>query len=464
PTTLNTRERDRLLATVLSRMPEPDLRAGLERLGSRTDLPRVVVNAANALRRSRGLTEAVGRPPYRAVLPFLAASAAEPCLSETVDELGDASDDPRHEQLEAALETVRSSFPDSTIAVMLASVATEDMPASAVCLDILRTDERYGMTGWWSGGEPGQDQPSDEAPRGEQGDGTTTGGGTEDHDEGAEGELTGPSMSDGPEGVPEVQRAARRERRRTAADERRRRQDAARRAAEELRRKRREDRSRQSRRPPPGPVPVSPTDERRPPGRRPAPTLFRRPRLSAAELRAFDPDDPLVGSVVYLFVPFADAADAADEGRGEGEATDDGDSGSSGRATGGTLGDAGGAGGEPAAGGDRDGEPGGENDVDTADSGQTGDEVTGESEAELPEGKLRPCVVVGVATGELLVRAGYSAGGRKSRDWTSVELRDWRKAGLDQPTWIGAETVRLPRPELTTPPRRLSVDDWNALW
>ena len=34
----------------------------------------------------------------------------------------------------------------------------------------------------------------------------------------------------------------------------------------------------------------------------------------------------------------------------------------------------------------------------------------------------------------------------KSRDWKSVPLRHWKRAGFDQPTWIDSETLRVPRP------------------
>ncbi len=55
------------------------------------------------------------------------------------------------------------------------------------------------------------------------------------------------------------------------------------------------------------------------------------------------------------------------------------------------------------------------------------------------DGKVRPCVVVAGSPTHLLVRAGYSEGGVKSRDWKSVALRHWRPAGFDQPTWIDIE-------------------------
>ncbi len=151
------------------------------------------------------------------------------------------------------------------------------------------------------------------------------------------------------------------------------------------------------------------------------PTLVREPSLTPAQREEFDPAHPLVGAVVYAWVPFA--GDNDDDGAvPEGAPRVVAESG-------------GGVPDDRSVGGDPDG-----------------------------GGKLRPCVVIGVAGTHLLVRPGYSKGGRKSRDWTSVPVRQWQEAGLDQPTWIGSETERVPRPEVTTSLRRLSVADWNALW
>jgi hypothetical protein len=79
------------------------------------------------------------------------------------------------------------------------------------------------------------------------------------------------------------------------------------------------------------------------------------------------------------------------------------------------------------------------------------------------DGKVRPCVVIAGSATHLLVRAGYSEGGVKSRDWKSVPLRHWRRSGFDQPTWIDVVAVRVPRPE-SGPTGWLEPDDWNALW
>ena len=77
--------------------------------------------------------------------------------------------------------------------------------------------------------------------------------------------------------------------------------------------------------------------------------------------------------------------------------------------------------------------------------------------------KSRRCVVVAGSRSHLLVRPGYSEGGVKSRDWKSVPLRHWKRAGFDGPTWIAVESLRVPR-DSPGPVGWLTEDDWNALW
>ena len=79
------------------------------------------------------------------------------------------------------------------------------------------------------------------------------------------------------------------------------------------------------------------------------------------------------------------------------------------------------------------------------------------------DGKVRPCVVIAGSDTHVLVRAGYSAGGVKSRDWKSHPVRHWRRSGFDEPTWIDVIAVRVPRPE-EGPTGYLEPDDWNSLW
>jgi hypothetical protein len=80
------------------------------------------------------------------------------------------------------------------------------------------------------------------------------------------------------------------------------------------------------------------------------------------------------------------------------------------------------------------------------------------------DGKSRRCVVVAGSPTHLLVRAGYSEGGMKSRDWKAVPLRHWKRAGFDQPTWVDSDPLRVTRPTEGGPVGWLSSEDWNALW
>jgi hypothetical protein len=133
-----------------------------------------------------------------------------------------------------------------------------------------------------------------------------------------------------------------------------------------------------------------------------APRLTRRAHLTPLQEDEFDRDDPWVAGVVFAWVPF-DAADA------EGAETE-------------------------------------------------GSQLEGEN------GKMRRCVVVAGSGSHLLVRAGFSEGGVKSRDWKSVPLAHWRRSGFDQPTWIDSEVLRVPRHPDQAPLGWLSSEDWNALW
>ncbi len=78
--------------------------------------------------------------------------------------------------------------------------------------------------------------------------------------------------------------------------------------------------------------------------------------------------------------------------------------------------------------------------------------------------KWRPVVVIGESRTHLLVRAGYSVGGFKTRTWKSYELRDWADAGLHERTWIEAKPHRIPRRKTADRVGRLSARDWNSLW
>ena len=119
--------------------------------------PAVVANALKALRRHRDPRSVMDRPQYRVALPYLAAAVADDCLARTIEVLGDHSDDPSEDQLLAALDEVSGSFPESTVAVMLASVADADMPASDLCFRILAGEGRFALSGWSAAASAGGD-------------------------------------------------------------------------------------------------------------------------------------------------------------------------------------------------------------------------------------------------------------------------------------------------------------------
>jgi hypothetical protein len=251
------------LRAAVANVPSGDLRAALSRPGGApSGAAKAAVNALNALRRHRDPAAVADRPQYRAALPYLAALVAEECLARTVDALGDHSEDPTREQLLEAVEEVRGSFPDTTIAVMLASVAHDDLPSSALCAQILGDDPRFGLT------------DLDEEP------------GSASATEGEQDETTGTT--------PE-QRAARRAKKEKAAAERRRKAEMASRAEERVRRARKAERARAR------PSVAHPTPEEPGGG---APRSPRRAMLTPAEEEEFDRHDPWVGGVVFVWVPF----------------------------------------------------------------------------------------------------------------------------------------------------------------
>lgn len=361
--------RSALLRAAVTRVSSDEMRTALL---SAVDLapPKAAAGALNALRRNRDPAAAVGRPAYRSALPYVAAAVADPCLARTIEELGDASDDPSREQLLAALDKVRDEFSNVTIAVMLASVAGADMPASDLCFEVLLADDRYGIA------EPSTVEAGSGSPPSKDADAARSTRANGDH--------PGRPAHD----TPPEQREARRERKRHHAEERRHRAEVARQAEEQARRVRKEGRAARAKAAGSGDGPARPSSPRR------TPRLTRRALLTPAEAEEFDRDDPWVTGVVFAWVPF-DAVDA----------------------------------GEPTL-----------------------------------EGKARRCVVVAGSPNHLLVRPGYSEGGLKARDWRSHPLRHWRRAGFDQPTWIDAVAVRVPRAQIHAPVGWIDPDDWNALW
>jgi hypothetical protein len=255
-----------MLRAAVARVGRDELKAALAVTAeARAGVPTAVANALNALRKHRDPVGAVGTAPYRAVLPIVAAAIADACLTGTIEALGDHSDDPTREQLLAALDEMRGSYSDVTIAVMLASVADGGMPASDLCFEILDSDERYGLTdrSAFEGTAPAKEP------------------------------VRGPARAVTPE-----QREARRLKKRNDATERRQRMEAARKAGEQVRRARKQERSER---------PVSTgaaAAPGRPVGSRPAPRLTRRATLTPLQEEHFDRDDPWVAGVVFAWVRF----------------------------------------------------------------------------------------------------------------------------------------------------------------
>ncbi len=266
-----------MLRLAVTRVPRDDLKAALARTSDPSfRTPTAVGNALNALRRHRDPAAVVDRPQYRAALPYLAASIADECLARTIEVLGDDSDDPTRPQLLEALDQVGAAFSDTTIAVMLAYVAHDEMPSSALCFELLDDDPRFGLTGWSS-------LPA--AP-------------------------SVPTAGNGGEATPE-QRRARRAKREKAAAARRRQAEVGRRADERVRRARKAERSR-DRSPADGP-PVPARD-----GEQTGSPPARRATLTPVEATEFDDGDPWVSAVVFAWVPF----DSGDPPGGEPSGTD----------------------------------------------------------------------------------------------------------------------------------------------
>jgi hypothetical protein len=343
-----------MVRAAVSKVGRDEMKAALSRTPETlAQVPKAVGNALNALRKHRDPVGVVDKAQYRAAQPYLAALIAEACLARTIEVLGEHSDDPSREQLLEALDQVGESFSEVTVAVMLASVADGDMPASDLCFDILATDERFGLIHW---------SEFDTAV-------------------GAAPPAAGRAAP-----TPE-QREARRLKKQKDADERRRRLASARKAGEQVRRAKKQERANAAT------GSEGTTTGAGQPVRAAAPRLTRRAALTPAQEEEFDRNDPWAAGVVFAWVPF----DSVDPSRPE------------------------------------------------------------------VDGKSRRCVVVAGSATHLLVRPGYSEGGVKSRDWKSVPLRHWRRAGFDQPTWVDVDSLRVPRPG-TGPVGWLAPEDWNALW
>jgi hypothetical protein len=286
--------RSALLRAALALVGRQEMRAALASAAEPgRGTPKAAVNALHALRKHRDPTDAVGRAAYRSAVPWVATAIADDCLSRTIEELGDASEDPTREQLLSALDRVRDQYSDVTIAVMLATVAGAGMPASDLCFAILSEDERFGLS---DAAEPEAD-PDDDAPDHPNGDDDP--GHPDPTAAGADGNPARSAQpTSGTEAVAVAQRDARRVRRRQEAEAKRKRSEVSRQAAEQARRARKQGRS--------GSPPPSGQGERRPPPVvvSSAPRLTRRALLTPAEKEEFDTGDPWVAGVVVAWVPF----------------------------------------------------------------------------------------------------------------------------------------------------------------
>jgi hypothetical protein len=267
-------DRSTMLRAAVSKVGRDELKQALNRSSSPDfQVPRPVGNALNALRKHRDPTVVVGKAPYRAALPTIAAAIAEPCLSRTIELLGDDSDDPTRDQLTAALDQIGKEFPPSVIAVMLASVADGGMPASDLCFDIVATDGRFGLIGWSETDAAAAPTPAAAKPAG---------------------------------GLTPEQRQARRLKKQKDAEERRAKVEATRRAGDQVRQARKKERSQSGT-----------SGDRRPEatgggGAGAVPRLIRRAALTPVQLEEFDRDDPWVTAVISAWVPFEQADQGLD--------------------------------------------------------------------------------------------------------------------------------------------------------
>jgi hypothetical protein len=255
-----------LVRAAVARVTNRELQAGLDRsLDPSVPIPKPMGNALKALRKHRDPSSVLDKAQYRATVPYVAALIADDSLSATIEALGDHSDDPTREQLLDALEQVRASYPDEILAVMLASVADGDMPASDLCFELATSDERFGLTTWSEFGAAIDVAPAKSAVAS-----TTT---------------------------PE-QREARRLKKQKEAEERRKRMEASRKAGEQLRRARKKVRAGG------GGDQVGPLTRDRAATASVAPHLTRRAVLTPPEEEEFDRDDSWTAGVVFAWIPF----------------------------------------------------------------------------------------------------------------------------------------------------------------
>ncbi|MGO8870401.1 MAG: hypothetical protein ACLQPH_03200 [Acidimicrobiales bacterium] len=410
------RDRTTMLRAAVARVGRDEMKAALLRTSDPSFRPpKVVANALNALRKHRDPVAVVGNPQYRAALPYVAAVVSDECLSRTIEALGDSSEDPTREELLEALDQVRGEFSGVTIGVMLASVAEGDMSASDLCFEIAATDERYGLTAW---AEPDSSINAartsagpEEAPSAGSPPAAPPAAPTEAPTGTPAASLGAPAAPEPPasSGTTREQREARRLKKRRDAEARRRELEAKRRAAEQVRHARKKERA-------------ASVAGGRPTAEQGAEHGSEKKERGSEIAQQGSQNN---GSPRRTATPLIRRAVLT---------------------------------------------PMQEQEFDPDDPW-----VSGVVFAWIPftstdpvqpnvDGKSRRCVVVAGSPTHLLVRPGYSEGGVKSRDWKSVALRHWKRAGFDQPTWVDIESFRVPRQPESAPIGWISPEDWNELW
>ena len=78
------------------------------------------------------------------------------------------------------------------------------------------------------------------------------------------------------------------------------------------------------------------------------------------------------------------------------------------------------------------------------------------------EGKGRPALVIATRRESYLVRPLYSHARHYAGAWRAVNIRDWRKAGLRNPSYVGDEIHRVKRSDCRDV-GHLTLDDWNRV-
>ncbi|HEY4928478.1 MAG TPA: hypothetical protein VIH95_04955 [Acidimicrobiales bacterium] len=261
--------REAMLLAALSRVDVRSFRESLQVVSDpRSPISKPIANALAALRKHRDPSSVLGKAQYRAALPYAAAVYAEPCLAAVIEALGDDADDPSEERLLEAIDSVGADHDDTTVTVMLASVADGEMAASDLCFSLLDSDGRFGLPGWQQFERSAPEPAAERTPVAA--------------------------------GASQEQRDARRAKKHREAEERRKRAEAATKAAEQVRVARKKERAAASERPSVAtdatPAPVLPTMRR------------RRAVLTPLEEEEFDRDDLWTAGVVLAWVPF-DAED-----------------------------------------------------------------------------------------------------------------------------------------------------------